>query len=452
MVPWTAGRRYDVIVRQPADARGDAAVVKRSDAASADLAGSAQGSAQRAVYFAFAVAMPLTFVGNEFAGFRASGWAWLLNLGAIAPLVLAAPVPVRAVRYLSSYLAFLGLCILSLAWVQDLQTGALTSVQLTVPILAYILAWRISNRSEQVLDQLAQICLLGLGLVAVWLVADHVVGGLPGLELSVRPVAISLAVIFVGATINARSWRRTILVGITVILIAVLTGSRMSAAVLTVMLLCTPSLAVSLKWRVVVAVLAVLLLLGLSQTEEFKARFFFATDATLTDVLTLSPKLDTSGRREAWPQLIKTCSHAPITGLGIGATYRLSQEISGGALTQPHNDYLRTYCETGWPGFIAFWGFFLAAGVRSVRLAVRGADRQLHAAAGLLVLSFILFALSDNPMVYTAHFMTPLAIILGLSDGTYHRKRVHHLSHAATEAPWARASAGAEALLLRGQR
>jgi hypothetical protein len=78
--------------------------------------------------------------------------------------------------------------------------------------------------------------------------------------------------------------------------------------------------------------------------------------------------------------------------------------------------------------------------VRSVRLAARGPDRQLHAAAGLLVLAFILFALTDNPMVYTAHFMTPLAILLGLSDASYHRNRAHGRGRIATRARLAAAS------------
>lgn len=428
-------------------------VAVHSKAESADLAGAPQRTARRAVYLAFAVAMPLTFVDNGFGGVRTSGYAWLLILATIAPLVLTGPLPVRAVRYLLPYLAFLGLCLLSLAWVQDLLKGGLTTLQLLVPVLAYIVAWRISDSTEQVLERLAQICLLGLGLVAAWLVADRVLGGLPGLKLAVRPVAISLTVLFLVATINTRSWRRTLLVGGAVLLMAVLTGSRASAAILTILLLCSPSLGLPLRWRAVMAVLAIVLLLQLSQTEAFKARFFFNADATLVDVLTLSPNLDTAGRREAWPELIETCSNAPATGLGVGASSRLMEEITSGALNQPHNDYLRTYCETGWPGTIVFWGFFLAAGVRSVWLAVRGEERQLHLAAGLLVVAFFMFALTDNPAVYTAHFMTPLAVILGLSDGTYHRKRFRRVSHGATTAPWARASAsGADAPLLRGQR
>jgi O-antigen ligase len=420
---------------RPLTLEEDAAVAERSSMASPSLAGGSRGLAPRALYFAFAVAMPLTFVGNEFGGFRASGWAWLLNLVVFAPLVLSGPLPVRAVRRLGPYLAFLGLCVLSLAWAENPQKGVLTLLQLTVPLLAYVLAWRAADRAEQVVNRLAQICLLCLGLVTVLLLAVSVLGGLPGLELSVRPVAISLAIMFVVATINAPSWRRTMLIGVTVVLIAGLTGSRMSSAVLMALLLCSPSLAVSLQWRVAVALLAVLLLLQLSQTEAFKTRFFFDSDASLTDVLTLSPKLNTAGRREAWPALLQACSDAPVTGHGVGASAQISESVSSGGFGQPHNDYLRTYCDTGLVGSILFWGFFLAAGVRSCMLAVRAPDRQLHAGAGLLVLALILFALTDNPMVYTAHFMTPLAAFLGLSDATHQRRRAQGRAGAAPQAP-----------------
>jgi hypothetical protein len=47
---------------------------------------------------------------------------------------------------------------------------------------------------------------------------------------------MSLVIMFVVATVNAPSWRRTMLIGVTVVLIAGLTGSRMSSAVLMVLL------------------------------------------------------------------------------------------------------------------------------------------------------------------------------------------------------------------------
>jgi hypothetical protein len=119
---------------------------------------------------------------------------------------------------------------------------------------------------------------------------------------------------------------------------------------------------------------------------------------------------------------------------------------SGGGFGQPHNDYIRTYCDTGWLGIIGFWRSFVAAGVRSARLAVRGGDRQLHAGAGLLVLAF---ARTDNPMVNTAHFMIPLAIVIGLSDATYQKEREQRSRRAADptlRAPASKPGTGARVL------
>ena len=167
---------------------------------------------------------------------------------------------------------------------------------------------------------------------------------------------------FVLATINAPSWRRTLLIGVAVVAIAGLTGSRMSSVVLMILLLCSPSLAVSLQWRLGWASwpsccccsgpdrgLQEALLLRLGRHADRRAD--------------LSPKLNTAGRREAWPELIEACSDAPITGHGVGPRIRSALTSPAAGFGQPHNDYIRTYCDTGLLGTIGFWGFFLAAGV-----------------------------------------------------------------------------------------
>jgi O-antigen ligase len=366
-----------------------------------------------ALFAAFAVAMPSTlfYAGGNV---RATAWAWFLDLMLIGPLALSEPLRVRAVRYLSPYLIFLGYSALTLAWTIDLQKGVLGFLQMVVPALAYLLAWRVVSDVSEFKDRIAVACTMALVLVAVlWLAGS---AGISLLELSTRPAAISLTVIFTGATLTATSWRWTALIGSVAILVAALTGARMSALVLLLLLLWTPSLGARMRWRILAAVLAFVILLTVSQTEAFKRRFFFGTDATLLDAITLSSKLDTSGRREAWPRITTECSTSAVFGKGIG-----SAALVAGHLAQPHNDYLRTYCDQGLVGGLLFWGFFLFAGVRSIRrVRYPTSDRQLHAAAGLLVLAFLLFALTDNPMVYTAHFMTPFMIIMGLSDATWH--------------------------------
>jgi hypothetical protein len=59
---------------RPLTPEEDAAVAERSSMDSASLTGGNRRLGPRPLIFAFAVAMPLTFVGNQFGGFRASGW------------------------------------------------------------------------------------------------------------------------------------------------------------------------------------------------------------------------------------------------------------------------------------------------------------------------------------------------------------------------------------------
>ena len=186
------------------------------------------------------------------------------------------------------------------------------------------------------------------------------------------------------------------LIGVAVVAIAGLTGSRMSSAVLTVLLLCSPSLAVSLQWRVA-ALLAVLVLLQISQTEAFKTRFFFLGrhPGRRADPQSQAGHRRTQGGLAGAD---KGLFDAPITGHGVGASAQIGENLPGHGFGQPHNDYPRAYCDTGLAGTILFWGFFLAAGVRSAWLAIRGTDRQLHAAPACSCWRSILFALTDNPM------------------------------------------------------
>jgi hypothetical protein len=184
--------------------------------------------------------------------------------------------------------------------------------------------------------------------------------------------------------------------------------------VLLVMLLTSPSLGVRRGTRLVMAIACVLLVVAASNTPAFKNRFFFNEDATLEDAITLSSQLNTTGRRELWPELIKRCSPAAMTGLGISSSNALSVKLSG--LDHPHNEYIRVYCDEGWVGSMLIWSFLAWAMIRSWRGASAGQNTRLHAAAGQLTAALLLFAITDNPLTYTAHFMAPMAVILGLSD------------------------------------
>src|SRR5215211_7739784 len=117
------------------------------------------------VVFIFAV-IPLTFVGSRVLGFQLSGWAWLLILAAAAPVVLTEPLHERAVRPLLPYLLFLVYAAVSLAWTDSFHDGVTSLVQLIVPVLAYLVAWRIPD-STAVQERVRSMALRGLGLAVL---------------------------------------------------------------------------------------------------------------------------------------------------------------------------------------------------------------------------------------------------------------------------------------------
>jgi hypothetical protein len=371
--------------------------------------------AETVLVFTFAI-IPLTFIQNQVLGFQMSGWSWLLVLAAVGLLILTEPLPLRAVSMLLAYVLFLLYTCVTLAWTPTLGDGVASLTQLALPALAYLLAWCV-RLDASLQGRLRNACLRGLGIAALLAVA--VQGGLYGpfgLLLSPRPMAISLVVLFIVATLHSTSWRFTIVVGAITLAIAIATGSRMSSLVLIVMLLTSPSLGLRWQGRVAIAAICVLLVVLFSQTEAFKKRFYFNEDASLVDVLTVSNNVNTAGRRELWPALLRECSPTSTTGQGIGSSTALSANLSGGALDHPHNEYIRIYCDEGWIGSSLIWLFFFASLVRSWAGAVMGRDKALHGAAGQVVLALLIFAITDNPLSYTAHFMTPLAVILGFSD------------------------------------
>jgi O-antigen ligase len=369
----------------------------------------------RAVVVVFA-AIGLTLIPLMPFGFFMSGWAWLLELVVLIPLAVSAPLSRSATRCLLPYTLFLLYASSTLAWSGNLQKGIATLTQFAVPAAAYLVAWRVPAHVD-VERFLSKTCLLVLALAVVLVAVFTPILGSPfGDRLGGRPASVSAVVLFVVATLTSRSWRITLLLGAVTLTLAMSTGSRMSSAVVIIMLLTSPALGLRWQGRVLIAALFVVLVLFISQTETFKERFFFSEDASLIDVITLSNDVNTSGRRELWPSLQQECSRTSLTGEGIGTASLLSTALSEGALSQPHNDYLRTYCEVGLVGSGFFWALFAWAGLRSWRGAFVDRSVRLHAAAGQLIIALLIFSITDNPIIYTAQFMAPMAVILGLSD------------------------------------
>ena len=359
---------------------------------------------------------PIAMLDANIFGFQLSGWAWLVLLALGLPLVAVLPLDVMAARYLLPYLLFLGYSIATLAWVDDFGEGVATLVQMSVVAVAYILGWQVRDR-ERLLVRLHVVGIVGIGLTA--LVAIATLGGrtqVGDIGMLVRPAAIGLVVFVVLVGARESSWTVFGLAGAAALAVAIGTGSRASGALLVVVVLTCPAMTRSRpRWLLVTGV-SILLLLAATSTEAFRERFFFSDDASVRDILTASEQLDTSGRRELWPKLLDECSANAVGGTGIGSATGLSRRFTGNQLDHPHNEYIRIYCDQGLVGTALLWGFLIWAGVRIYRGIRQEHDRDLHAAAGQLLVSLILLSITDNPLLYTALFMAPLAMLLGLSD------------------------------------
>lgn len=362
--------------------------------------------------------IPLTFLGSTFGGVQPSGYAWVLILALVAPLVAIQRLRRRPLLHLAPYLAYLAYALVSLVWIDQRYSGAGPQqlVQLAVPAACYLLAWRLPvGRAVPLLAKYSRwVLVVAAGATLLHLATGG--AGVGPLVVNVRPLSISLSVIFVLATVDSPSMKRTLWWGLLAIAVGLGSGSRSASAVIVLLVVISPSLTIDWRGRAGMALASLVLIVGISQTATFRDRFFFNSEAGLTDVLTLSENLNTSGRRELWPDLVEDCGRVAMFGHGIGASYTLSSEYSRGQMPQPHNEPLRVYCDTGIVGSVLFWWFFVGLAARTVIALRRGAGSTLTGAAGQLVLTLVLIGATDNPIVYTAHFMAPAMLVFGLAD------------------------------------
>jgi O-antigen ligase len=370
--------------------------------------------------------MPLTYIGVRFGGLQLSGWAWPVSLAVALAALATRPLNHKSVGYLAPYLLFLAIALMSLLYTPVFFEGLLTFAQTAAPAMAYVIAFRtpldnhMRNRSLHLLafayGTMAALLLI-VGLPVQGTAPISYTGLVEGVWVAARPLSINMVVAFLLVNALARSRRVVVGAGVLGLVVSVGTGSRMATAVLLLVFWASPRVLAS--WRTRIATLligaaALPLVLSLPAVQD---RFFFGdSGGSVQDVLTLAPNMDTAGRRELWPALLSYVADRPLTGYGIGASYELSRLASGGLVTHPHNDFIRTLCDTGVIGSVGVWWFVVAAGVRNlVRLRARRQDR-VAASALFVVIGFLLLATSDNPLVYPAQFTLPAFVLLAWAD------------------------------------
>jgi O-antigen ligase len=125
--------------------------------------------------------------------------------------------------------------------------------------------------------------------------------------------------------------------------------------------------------------------------------------------------INTEGRQQIWPVLIRDAWTHPWTGGGAGtAKAVLATRFPGDV--DSHNDYLRMWVDFGFVG-AGLWVFGLLTLFQRVWRRCRAyqdGDGSIHYAALLALLAVNIIALTDNVLIYE-FALAPLAVIIGLS-------------------------------------
>lgn len=141
--------------------------------------------------------------------------------------------------------------------------------------------------------------------------------------------------------------------------------------------------------------------------------------------------LNSSGRIDVWQHLIEKVSPQTLTtGNGVGSSGKAASDLTGGAIDQPLNEYLRLFIDFG-PAVLVLWLIAMTC-LFFFGLTMAKYDRAETFLLLGLILALGIMSLTDIPMLLTG-FMLPFVIVVGqslrsLMDGETHRKMATQLA------------------------
>ena len=103
--------------------------------------------------------------------------------------------------------------------------------------------------------------------------------------------------------------------------------------------------------------LLLLLVIGLILVVALDARvgMRFAELESADRIVAIDPTNSLQWRFTHWAEVLKLSSASPITGIGLATTQEITEDEK-----QPHNDFVRTFVETGIVGFLAYVALLVA--------------------------------------------------------------------------------------------
>jgi O-antigen ligase len=175
--------------------------------------------------------------------------------------------------------------------------------------------------------------------------------------------------------------------------------------------------------RLLVSFLIILTAIPLFYTERLQQKMFYSGRGTIQQIHPDNPDFDTSGRSAMWEAMQDGISNRPYWGHGANASETYLKTMFG-SITHPHNDWLRLLYDYGYFGTGIFALSLLIQLLHILKRAKtsEGLLKILFYTGGSTILSFALFMISDNIILYSAFFGNLQFTIIGLAYAAYAQK------------------------------
>lgn len=332
-------------------------------------------------------------------------WGWVPVGAVMAWQTARRHLPVSSLRRLGWLSAWWAWAALTLLWSPDPAAGGWLLAGVGMLWLAAL--WAVGTRPvpSRAVFWAATVGLVGSGVAG--LAVPH-----PPPVAHLNPNRI-LAMTAVGLVVvgwsGTRGRAEAAMLAVLGLAITVGSGSRMASVALLVLLVVSPALRLPRRGRLLLTATVAVAVILAAGTAAFQQRWFVGGDGSLVGLVTGETRLDTSGRAEVWPQIAAACTN-PWFGDGAGAASRYGREVNPG-FPEPHNEYLRVWCDTGLVGVVLLAGFVASVVVSTLRARSRAA--MVPAVA---VFALLLLGVTDNPLT-TLGVVVPSGLAFGAGGG-----------------------------------
>jgi O-antigen ligase len=357
-------------------------------------------------------------IGGKFINYQIAGFGWFVPL--VLSIIIFLKTPGRVKFPVLIWIPWILLVIIYLIFAKA-PNAFQRSIMMLCPLAIGMTVSKltIGERELESFNKLCRYLAVALYVVVIIKGGIMVAGALPvvtgmAAEVMTGTLLCSLfAVRYVSGQKKELAWWA----GFAVIPYIAVTRTAIVAAGLTLPLTFAP---MKIFKRAILIALIVLLAIPVFYSERVQHKMFYSGGGTFAEVHPDNPDLATSGRTRLWGKLEAEIDNERYFGHGANASEPFVRMLTGG-LTHPHNDWLRLLYDYGYFGTIIFAFCVIAQILHILKRArrVTGETKALFYAAASTFISFVLFMLSDNIILYVAFFGNLQFTILGLAYAAY---------------------------------